>query len=290
MGSSAADRAVRSDAAAVLTTAPGPLDAQERSYADALARLRGAQKSSKGAPAYSLYINRPLGRRFAALAYVLGRTPNQVTALSAVFSFTGIALIAVLPPSWWLGLAVGLCLVVGYALDAADGQLSRLLGSGSAAGEWLDHVVDSAKISSLHLAVAVAVYRFFDLPTVAVLVPLGFTIVANVSFFCQLLNEKLSEVAHLKAGREQPKRVAGAGNGVRALIKIPTDYGVLCLAPLLLGVPVVFYWFYTALFVASAAYLLLASASWFGQMRQLADLRVDAHGTTTGNSTTEVQS
>ena len=37
-------------------------------FADSLARLKGAQKSNAGAPLYSVLINRPLGRVFAALA------------------------------------------------------------------------------------------------------------------------------------------------------------------------------------------------------------------------------
>ena len=56
------------------------------SYGEALRDLQAAQKSSKGAPAYSRFVNRPLGRRFAAAAYRLGATPNVVTAVSACFS------------------------------------------------------------------------------------------------------------------------------------------------------------------------------------------------------------
>ena len=40
-----------------------------RSFGEALKRLRHVQKSSKGAPPYSLFINRPLGRVIAAAAY-----------------------------------------------------------------------------------------------------------------------------------------------------------------------------------------------------------------------------
>jgi phosphatidylglycerophosphate synthase len=64
---------------------------------------------------------------------------------------------------------------VGYAFDAADGQLARLRGGGSLAGEWLDHMIDAAKVSSLHVAVAISVYRWFAWAIGWVLVPLGFT-------------------------------------------------------------------------------------------------------------------
>ena len=52
---------------------------RKRAFWPTLRRLRQAQKSAKGAPPYSLYINRPLGRIFAAAAYQIGLTPNQVT-------------------------------------------------------------------------------------------------------------------------------------------------------------------------------------------------------------------
>ena len=55
-------------------------------------------------------------------------TPNMVTAISAFFSFAAIAFLALVQPSVWLGLAVCLGLVLGYAFDSADGQLARLRG------------------------------------------------------------------------------------------------------------------------------------------------------------------
>ena len=87
-------------------------------------RLKLAQKAGRGAPPYSLYINRPLGRVFAAAAYQVGLTPNQVTYVSAAFTFVGIALIAFGSASVLTGLLVAALLVIGYALDSADGQLA----------------------------------------------------------------------------------------------------------------------------------------------------------------------
>ena len=100
---------------------------------EALSALAGAQKSNSGAPAYTRYVNRPLGRWFAAVAYKAGLRPNQVTAISAAFTFCGVLTIALVPPSPISGAIIVLLLLIGYALDAADGQLSRLLRSGSVA-------------------------------------------------------------------------------------------------------------------------------------------------------------
>src|SRR4051812_28530802 len=160
-------------------------------FKEALSTLKSRQKTIKGAPAYSRFVNRKLGRFFAAVAYVLGRTPNQVTALSALCTFAGIATIALFTPTVLTSVASAGLLVLGYALDAADGQLARLRGGGSVAGEWLDHVVDAGKIATLHLAVLVQWFRFGGRPDVDLLIPLGFQVVASVMFFTIILNDQI---------------------------------------------------------------------------------------------------
>ena len=226
---------------------------QTEGFGAAHARLRAAQKSSKGAPAYSVYINRPLGRIFAAAAHQVGLTPNQVTYVSAAFSFTGIVLLALLRPTWLTGVLVCLALVLGYALDAADGQLARLRGGGSTVGEWLDHMIDSAKISSLHLA--------------WLLVPLVFAVVGAVHFFGMILVDQLQRIAVARSGRPAPPKAVGSP--LSALLKLPTDYGVLCLVFALLGAPAVFFAAYTLLAVASTGYLLLVVRKWRGDVARL---------------------
>lgn len=229
-----------------------------------VARLASAQKGrARGAPAYSIYVNRPVGRRFAAAAYLAGLTPNAVTAISAAFTFAAIAVIALFPPTPLVGLGVGLLLMVGYALDSADGQLARLRGGGSVAGEWLDHVVDAAKLSSLHLAVLVGWYRFVELPSGALLlVPLGFAVVAAVLFFAMILNDFLRR-------RDDVTRARTGGGGIRSLLVLPTDYGVLCIAFLVFGLPVVFVPVYTLLFAANAGFALLALPKWFRELSRV---------------------
>src|SRR6478672_2588323 len=157
-----------------------------------LRELSHAQKTAKGAPAYSRFVNRRAGRYLAAAAYQTGRTPNQVTAASAASSAAAIALVALVPPSAVLGVAVALLLALGYALDSADGQLARLRGGGSPAGEWLDHVVDCIKCSGLHVAVLICWFRYFDLPDAALLlIPLIFGLQYSVFFFTIILTEQL---------------------------------------------------------------------------------------------------
>ena len=232
-----------------------------------LHRLSAAQKGAKGAPAYSRFVNRKLGRLLAALAFHAGLTPNAVTAISAAFTATGIGLLALRPPSWPLGLLVAGCLVVGYACDAADGRLARLRGGGSPAGEWLDHMVDAVKASSLHLALLIGLYRFETVPRGwLLLVPLCYCVVDAVLYFGTMLNESL-RAQHGVATRSQPtdRRPSVA----RSLLVLPTDYGLLCCTFVLFGAPALFIPTYSFLLLAMTAFLALASVKWFREMGRL---------------------
>jgi len=248
------------------------------SYTDTVRRLATAQKkAAPGAPAYSILVNRPAGRLFAAAAFRAGLTPNGVTAISGIVTFTGIILIATLPPGALAGIAIWLLLALGYALDSADGQVARLRGGGSPSGEWLDHVVDSVKIVSIHLAVLVTTYRHFELDEVWLLVPLGFTIVACGLFFAMILNDQLKAVHAATTGIRLPPPARSASLG-RSLLVIPTDYGILCLVFVLLGMPTVFFAVYAFLFLANAGYFALAAVKWFRDMARLDSIIANAEG------------
>lgn len=228
-------------------------------------RLRAAQKGrARGAPAYSVYVNRPFGRVLAAFAYRAGLTPNQVTGISALFTFTGIALLALGPVAIWTGVAAWLLLAIGYAWDSADGQVARLQGGGSLAGEWLDHFVDAVKISSLHIAVLIGLARSGVVADVWLLIPLLFTVVANVSFFGMILNDLLRAKKGVASAAS-----AGGGSPWRSIIKLPTDFGILCLVMVLWAWPVAFLVAYGAIAVASTLFLALAAVSWFRSIRAL---------------------
>ncbi|WP_406495785.1 CDP-alcohol phosphatidyltransferase family protein [Streptomyces sp. NBC_01604] len=233
-----------------------------------LTALRGAQKSAKGVSLYSRYVNRPAGRVLAAGAYRVGLTPNQVTLVSAAFTFCGIAAVALVRPSWPLALAVYAALVVGFAFDSADGQLARLTGKGGPAGEWLDHVVDCAKMVALHAAVLIAFYRFFELPGDGwLLLPLGFQLAAVVTFCGGLLTEQL------KRGRpaqdDAGNTPAAPPSRLRAIALLPVDYGVFCLVFLTLGVPGVFRAVYAVLAVVHGLFLVAFLAKWFRELSAL---------------------
>ena len=237
----------------------------------AMARLKNAQKSSKGAAAYSRFVNRPLGRPLAATAYVWGWTPTQVTLLSGAMTVLGILSIALLDPTWWSSILSAVLLMLGYALDSADGQLARLTGRGSLAGEWLDHFFDAIKASTIHLAVFVCWYRFFDLPDLWLAVPLAYGAVASVFFFGLIATDFLRRLHRL----QHPDLVVDApaeswrSSSLYSLAVIPSDYGFLCLSFVLLWWHEGFLILYTLLAATNILVLLLAAGRWYVSIRRL---------------------
>lgn len=241
----------------------------------AMSRLKQAQKSSKGAAAYSRYVNRPLGRPLAATAYVLKMTPTQVTMVSALCTLTGVALIALLTPTVWSSIAVAALLVLGYALDSADGQLARLTGTGSLAGEWLDHFFDSLKLATIHLAVLVCWFRFYEIDDIWLLVPLAFAAIANTFFFGIMAADFLRRIHRLQSpvATDEAPREAWRSGSLYSIAVIPTDYGFLSLAFVLLWWQPGFMFVYTALAAVNALMLCLAALRWYRSIRGL-----DSHG------------
>jgi phosphatidylglycerophosphate synthase len=196
-------------------------------YAAARSRLAGAQKSTASVPAYLRFVNRRAGGWLASVGYALDLTPTQLTVLSAISSFAGIAVLLFAPATVPVGLAVGALLLLGYALDSADGQLARIRGGGSKAGEWLDHVVDIAKLTSLHAVVLVSILRHFDVSRLALAVPLAFGIANATQFLGMMLRDQLRGSG--------PVTRAGSSSVLTAWLLLPLDHGTLCLSFVLLG-------------------------------------------------------
>lgn len=233
-------------------------------FAQTVRLLAGAQKPpAQGSPAYSRFVNRKIGRVLAAGSFQLGLTPNQVTFISAGFSTLAIAMIALVGPSPAAALGIALALLLGYAFDSADGQLARLRGGGSPAGEWLDHVVDSVKTSALHLAVLIGWSRFYDLPERTLLIPIAFTLAAAVFFFVQILTDQLRR-AHPE---QAPAPADGSRKAVlRSLIVAPTDYGLLCLVFVLYAWQIGFIVIYSLMLLGTALFLLAALPKWYREI------------------------
>lgn len=244
---------------------------QINTFREAYARLARARKDDgSGGPPYSRFINRPLGRVLAALSFRIGLTPNQVTLISGCTTFAGIILLATADATYVTGAGVAVLLILGYALDSADGQLARLRGGGSLDGEWLDHMFDTAKLASINLAVAITWHQHYDLPDVYLLIPLAFSIVQVVAFGGMLLTELMLRVSQANARPGDkfvpPVRAGSKHPMLFTVLRLPVDYGVSCVAFLFLGNQSVFVTLYSFMALASLGFLVLALPRYFGQL------------------------
>ncbi|HLS13035.1 MAG TPA: CDP-alcohol phosphatidyltransferase family protein [Beutenbergiaceae bacterium] len=171
-------------------------------------------------------------------------SPNAVSAISFAFSLAGIAILAAAPPTASTAVIATGILALGYVLDSADGQLARLTGTGSAAGEWLDHVLDAGRIPLFHIGVAVS---FLLRPDSEALwqssVALAFAVVGSMRFFAHILSDKLTPKNYSKDSRAP---------AWQSFAKLPLDVGFVYLAVLALPKVDLFSGVYTALFVVTA--------------------------------------
>lgn len=245
------------------------MNASTSSYRETVRSLAAAQKGkASGAPLYSVMVNRPVGRLLAAACYRAGLTPNQVTGISALCSAIGVAVLLAMDPSWVSGILVWFLLALGYAFDSADGQVARLRGGGSPAGEWLDHVVDCVKINAVHLGIFAGVWLNQDVwSNWTAAIPLAFLVVGNTSFFTMILNDSLKQIHGVAL------RKPGQYNWKRSVMALPTDYGILCLSFVLLGALPLFLGFYALLFIGSLGHLVLALRKWYRDMEALPSKR-----------------
>lgn len=231
---------------------PSTAASTPRSFSAAHGRLTSAQKPGPGVPAYTRWVNRRAGRVLAAACYTLGMRPDGVTLLSGAVSLVGIALLALAPVTPAIVTLVVLLLLLAYALDSADGQVARLTGTSSPAGEWLDHVVDAARLPAFHLAVAAALYRTGSGEAWPVILGVGFALLASTWFFAQILAGQL-------AGRPDHSHAQAEGQGRPlapawvSFAKLPSDIGTLYLLVGLLPWRELFLAGYLALFAYSAA-------------------------------------
>ncbi|HKG51394.1 MAG TPA: CDP-alcohol phosphatidyltransferase family protein [Actinomycetales bacterium] len=222
------------------------------------AALGEAQKGSRGVSLYSRYINRPSGRLLAAAADVVGLTPNQVTLLSAAFTVAGAALLALARPSVTQSVLVWLCLALGFALDSADGQLARIRGGGTPAGQWLDHVVDAGKMVLVHLAVLVRLYRYTPMNDAGLLVPMAFALVSTLVFTGGTLVPLVRRGGHEAAPRPD--------STIAAIGLLPADYGVFCLVFLLGWHEHLFFVGYSLLLAVNVVLMCLLLGKWFREL------------------------
>lgn len=228
--------------------------AYPRGFRETLSHLNSAQKPGHGVPAYTRWVNRRVARVFAAAAVKFGITPNGVTAISALTSVVAMVLLLLLPPALWVGALAALLFALGYALDSADGQVARVTGASSPAGEWLDHVVDAMRTPAMHLTILVGFIKYQDSWPVTGWqlwwLPLAFCVLITGHFMSQILAEQLRN----NRGTAAP---SSSGN-LRSFINLHMDSGTFCWIFIFWGTGWGFILVYGLLFLSNAATVLLS--------------------------------
>lgn len=242
----------------IISSAISSLDTSVRKipFRAALRLLDSAQKPGHGVPAYMRWVNRRAARYLCAAASHLGASPAQVSVLSLLVTFLGLGVfLALLGTSLLAGPLAAVLLALGFALDSADGQLSRLQGTSSLQGEWLDHSLDAIRQPTVHLTLAAAFVMVG--PAWAAIAAAAFSVVSSAFFLSQILGGLLRDRA--AAGH------AGARRGQSWLL-LPADPGVLYWLFALWPLMPVFLVLYLALLAANA---LRAAASAYRRSHEL---------------------
>lgn len=258
-------------------TVPPP--SARATFQESFSELKQAQKTRKGVPLYLLYVNRPAGRAVAAALRHSRFTPNHVTFAGALLTYGSLLWLAFGAQANLSTALVGVLLALGYVLDSADGQLARLQGASSAFGEWLDHALDNGRITVMHVAAFCFLARTTDYDHVLLAAGCGlFLLSSSCIFFGGALVDQLrrnarrtetaaaasSGAASPAADRENNRRLLR-----RSIMTLPVDYGMTCLAFLLLPWPTVFLAAYAVLAAAHVLMCLAFLPKWRSELLAL---------------------
>ena len=242
------------------------------SVASIIRQLSAAQKTPKSTSAYIVFVNRPLGRLFAAFAFKLGGSPNGITAISGTGTYLAAIALALFGGSFPGALVAGIALCFFYALDSADGQLARLQGGGSLRGEWLDHFLDGGKIVLLHSAVLAILVRDDSVPlALSLVVPITFMLSSSLLYGGGTLVNELKRRVPKPAGEHSTKpRVSnfGAKDWVMSFALLAPEHGVISLVVILLPLPGIFIPIYTAAALVTAILCVSISVKWYHDLAE----------------------
>jgi len=203
--------------------------------------LANTQKNASGTPAYTLFVNRGLGRVLASYLVTQNASPNTITLVS--FAMTISAFLSV----FWVenvvflhSLIIVILLILAFGLDSADGQMARLLKIQSAKGEWLDHTLDAIKIPMGHGVAMFIIMKHNDVNSKWLIFYLAVICLHGSLLLGGLLYGKLIAKKEIQA---QPH--INSSILVRSILTLPLDYGTFILFFLLSFSPPNFFMIYT---------------------------------------------
>jgi len=190
--------------------------------ANYVARVRHLVASSpkKERLFFSGYVNRTAGAAIAVLVDPTHVTPNilSVAGLAVHAVAAALLVLATSPIPVWTWLLVLLLWQLAFSIDAADGQLARLRGQGSAFGAWLDTLIDVVTHVMVYGTVSMFLVRALDLggPSAAT-----FTAVVLGSHLLQLLTGWRHDIIGSEPAVPNPPRWLALSMWARHLL----DYG-----------------------------------------------------------------
>jgi len=209
--------------------------------------LKHSQKKGYGTPLYTRYVNRKLGQILASIFAYWNISPNTITVISGIFTFSAY-ISFLLIPELKLSTAIFLyiVLVIGYGLDSADGLVSRLQQKQSGMGEWLDHTFDAIKIPLGHGVAFLLVLNQVEIEKVVQLLLLLILTSASALFLSNILKSKLMIINTLnnKQPRGENKHRLRSASIFRSFLLLPLDYGIFMILFLFTPFPDLFFKIY----------------------------------------------
>lgn len=180
------------------------------------------QKSGPGTPAYTRYVNRFFGRVLTALVSIFNISPNSVTLISGIITYSAFILLLIIDLTIVYSIGFVFLLIVGYALDSVDGQLSRLKKQGSNFGEWFDHTLDAIKIPLGHATAILLIVTSLEVNEYYLIYFLVILSVSGGVFLSGILKSKLIKTDSNKTNQNND-------SFIKSILMLPVDYGTFML-------------------------------------------------------------
>jgi phosphatidylglycerophosphate synthase len=172
----------------------------------------------RGGGLFTETVSQRLGAHLAVLAHRRGLPPTALTLANLALGLLAAALVILLPPGRAPAVAVGLSALLlwhlAYALDCADGQLARVTGQTSPAGQRVDILCDVALQIALVAAVSTVAGRYPPGPAPWLIAAFAGTWLVNL--VTSLLQQSAAAAS----------LVSGASPAVRVL-KLVRDYAAV---------------------------------------------------------------
>ncbi len=198
----------------------------ERARVPTIGEVRA--RDPKRQPSWTYLVTHPIAWVLVPMFIRVGFGPNAVSFTGAVTVIAGAFAYVWFDGAWWAGAIFLMAGQLGYACDAADGQLARITGTSSKFGGWFDLLLDRIVHTTVICTLMVA-----RLPesgssseVAARLLPYLFLLVTSVAYHNGM---NLREVFFPKgsAARTGGPALSSVAGALKTAITAAGDYGFL---------------------------------------------------------------